>query len=48
MYKFYKMLDKNKHRLTSQQYRTLKGQLKAGDVEGAMKGFNRIMRGRNK
>lgn len=32
-----------KHRLTAQQYRTLKGQVLAGDAEGAMKGLQKIL-----
>lgn len=30
-------------RLTKQQYRTLKGQILAGDGEGAMKGLRRLL-----
>lgn len=30
-------------RLTAQQYRTLKGQVLAGDSEGAMKGLREIL-----
>lgn len=32
-----------KHRLTLQQYRTLRGQVLAGDGEGAMKGLRRLL-----
>lgn len=32
-----------RHRLTTQQYRTLKGQVLAGDSEGAMKGLREIL-----
>ena len=39
-----KLLKANKHRLSSQQYKTLKGQCLAGDVEGAKKGFYKIVR----
>lgn len=39
----YKILKKNKHKLTRQQYATIKGQIKAGDYEGAMKGMNRLI-----
>lgn len=31
-------------RLTAQQYSTLRGQVLAGDAEGAMKGLRRLMR----
>ena len=30
-------------RLTTQQYKTLKGQILAGDGDGAMKGLRRIL-----
>lgn len=33
-----------KYRLTSQQYKTLQGQILAGDSEGALKGLKRILR----
>ena len=36
----YKMLKCNKYKLTRQQYKTIKGQIKAGDYEGALKGIN--------
>lgn len=44
MYTFIKMLDKNKHRLSKQQYKTLRGQALAGDTDGAIKGYNRIIK----
>lgn len=44
MYEAIKLLNKNKGRLTKQQYKTLKGQCLAGDVEGALKGFYKILR----
>ena len=44
MYTTIKMLDKSKSKLTKQQYKTLRGQCLAGDVEGAIKGFYRILR----
>ena len=31
-------------RLTAQQYRTLRGQVLAGDGDGAMKGLRRLMK----
>lgn len=44
MFTMLKMFDKNKHRLTEQQYKAIKGQYLAGDTEGALKGFYRIIR----
>lgn len=41
-----KFLDKNKDKLTRQQYKTLRGQVLAGDSDGAIKGFYRLMRKR--
>lgn len=40
------LLRNTKHRLSRQQYRTLKGQVLAGDADGAMKGLRRILRRR--
>lgn len=34
----------NRHRLTWQQYQTLRGQVLAGDPDGAMKGLKRLLR----
>ena len=34
---------RNKHKLTRQQIRTLKGQVFSGDIEGAMKGLNKLI-----
>lgn len=39
-----KLIKANRHRLSFQQFRTLKGQCLAGDVEGAKKGFYKIVR----
>lgn len=33
-----------KDRLTAQQYRTLRGQVLAGDGDGAMKGLRRLLK----
>ena len=33
-----------KDRLTAQQYRTLRGQVLAGDGDGAMKGLRKLLR----
>lgn len=38
----YKILKKNKYKLTK-QYNTIKGQIKVGDYEGALKGMNRLI-----
>lgn len=35
-----------KHRLTQQQYKTLRGQVLAGDPDGAMKGLRNILQRR--
>lgn len=32
-----------RHRLTTQQYRTLRGQILAGDPDGAMKGLRKLL-----
>lgn len=44
MYKLLKAIHKSP--LTAQQKRTIRGQVLAGDVEGAKKGFEKLMRGR--
>lgn len=36
-------LKASRSQLTKQQYKTLKGQILAGDSEGAMKGLKRIL-----
>ena len=36
-------LHNNKNILTYQQYRTLRGQLRAGDIEGFNKGLDRLI-----
>lgn len=38
------LIKANKGNLTPQQFRTLKGQCRAGDIDGAMKGLHRILR----
>ena len=40
------ILRNTKHRLTPQQYRTLRGQVLAGDPDGAMKGLRNILQRR--
>jgi hypothetical protein len=44
MYRAVKIIEKNRHRLTRQQFKTLRGQCLAGDAEGALKGFYKILR----
>ena len=36
-------LKAHRHQLTFQQYKTLRGQVLAGDAEGAMKGLRKIL-----
>lgn len=38
------ILNTYKKHLTAQQYRTIKGQIKAGQAEAAMKGLQRLTR----
>ncbi len=38
-----KNLKAARSKLSKQQYRTLKGQILAGDSEGAMKGLNKLL-----
>ena len=40
--KLYKLLKQNKYKMNKQQYKTIKGQIKAGDYQGALKGINNI------
>ena len=40
----YRMLKKAKPFLTKQQYRTIRGQIIAGDVEGAKKGLKKLLK----
>jgi hypothetical protein len=41
---FLKLLNNYKNRLTPQQYRTLRGQAEGGDIPGARRGLERIIR----
>ena len=41
---FMKKLKNNRPFLTKQQYRTIKGQALAGDIDGAQKGLNSLLR----
>ena len=40
----FKILKIHKNQLTKQQYKTLKGQVRAGDTEGAIKGLNKLIK----
>lgn len=42
-----KLLKENRDKLTPQQFRTLRGQCIAGDIDGAIKGFHRITNRQN-
>ena len=44
VYQTIKILKNYYYKLTPQQFKTLKGQCLAGDVEGAKKGFYKIVR----
>lgn len=37
------LLKNTKHRLTKQQFKTLRGQILAGDPDGAMRGLRNIL-----
>lgn len=43
MYNALKEIERNKDRISKQQYKTLRGQCLAGDVEGALKGLEKIL-----
>ncbi len=40
--KLYKLLKKYKWKMTRQQYTTIKGLIRSGNYEGALKGINKI------
>ena len=44
----FKILKIHKNQLTKQQYKTLKGQARAGDTLGAIKGLNRLLKKQSK
>lgn len=44
MYNALKDIERNKSKLSNQQYKALRGQCLAGDVEGALKGLAKILR----
>lgn len=39
----YKMLNFNKYKLSRQQYNTIKGQIRKGELLSAYKGINKIL-----
>lgn len=41
--RLYKLLKHYKYKLTRQQYLTIKGQIKKGDTDGALKGLSKIV-----
>ncbi len=42
MIQAFKTLRNNKQHLTKQQFKTFKGQILAGDIEGFYKGLNKV------
>lgn len=44
----FKLLNRYKHRLTKQQYRTFKGQILHNDVEGFKKGLRKLIASNSK
>lgn len=45
--KLYKLLKQYKWKFTRQQYSTIKGQIRKGDLEGAYKGIKKLIGGAN-
>ena len=43
--KLYKLLKIHKYKFTRQQYLTIKGQIKKGDLDGAYKGIKKLIGG---
>lgn len=41
--KLYKLLKHYKYRFTKQQYLTIKGQIKKGELDAALKGINKCI-----
>lgn len=41
--RLYKLLDQYKWKMSKQQYKTIKGQIKVGDLQGALKGINKCL-----
>lgn len=48
MQKTLKHIKNNRHKLTPQQWRVLKGQCLSGDYDGARKGFEKILNNRQR
>lgn len=44
MYNALKEIERNKEKISKQQYKTLRGQCLAGDVTGALKGLEKVLR----
>ncbi len=44
----YRLLASIRRKLTVQQYRTIRGQLRAGDVDGAVRGIKRLAEGKHR
>ena len=44
MFKFLKILKSERGKMTKQEYKTLRGQALAGDVDGAIKGLDKCLR----
>lgn len=40
--KLYKLLKQYKHRMTKQQYKTIKGQIRKGEYQAALTGISRL------
>lgn len=40
----YILLKKHKNKLMPHQYATIKGQLRAGDIKGALKGLHKLIK----
>ena len=43
----FELLKKWQRHLTRQEYKTLKGQIKAGDIQGFKKGLSNLLRRKN-
>ena len=48
MKEYFKLLNKYKHLLTKQQFKTLKGQILSGDTLGFQKGLYKLIAKENK
>lgn len=42
---YFILLNKYKHQLTKQQYKTFKGQIISGDIKGFVKGLQKVLYG---